>query len=327
MDIAQKVEFTGRAASGYKTVSSWFFPHPSAWIVCAILVVVEIIWIPLAGFSLTFGPSWVEFAGFSGLLVAAAALSYRGQDRLAILGFTIAFFFFFGKQANVLNYLAHALGFPWADARLAQMESAMGFDWLAHLVWINAHPIVVNVLQQSYDMLHFFTILTGATLLLLGKMERLREFAMLFAISMMITIVIGALIPAGGAYHFYQPAAELHTNIAPHSGRFFLIHLLPVHDGTMKYIEMDHITGLITFPSYHMVMALLMTWVTRRTLAFPVFVVFNVLMASAIPVFGGHYLSDMIGGIVVAIVSVWIYYRWSGRKMGAKDDDLAIGIL
>lgn len=325
-DIARSGAFIENATRTYKPVSSWFFPHPVAWIICAILMVAEAIWIPLAGFSISFGTSWIEFAGVFALLIAAAMLSHYNWHRLAIFAFTIAFFFFFGKQGNVLNYLTHALGFPWADARLAQIESAMGFDWLAHLAWINNHPIIAEALQRAYDMLHFFTILTGATLLLFGKMERLREFSMLFAISLIITIILGAVFPAGGAYHFYQPAAELHTNIAPHSGRFFLVHLLPVHDGTMKFIEMDHTTGLITFPSYHMVMALLMMWVTRRTLVFPVFVVFNILMASAIPVFGGHYLSDIAGGVVVAVVSVWIYYRWSGRKIGMQHEDLPIKI-
>lgn len=272
----------------------------------------------MAGFSFRFGDTWMVLTFAVILTVVGMVLSRHDRQKLAILAFTVAFSIFFGKQGNVLNYLAHGLDFPWADAGLAKIEMAMGFDWVAHLAWFNDHQLIADFLLVSYSMLQTLAALTIISLLFIGELEKLREFLITSAIALLITTAIGAVFPAGGTYHYYQPAAALQSNIFTQSGHFFLAHLIPVHDGTMKLIMLDYVVGLITFPSFHMVMAILMAWATRRTLVFPVFAAFSFTMALATPVFGGHYLPDMIGGGFVAALAVWIYYLWLGREVDVQ---------
>ena len=58
--------------------------------------------------------------------------------------------------------------------------------------------------------------------------------------------------------------------------------------------------GIVTFPSYHTVLAILFVY-THRGLrwTFPPVAVLNGLMLAAIPSVGGHYVVDMIGGALV----------------------------
>ena len=67
------------------------------------------------------------------------------------------------------------------------------------------------------------------------------------------------------------------------------------------------VAGIITFPSFHAVMGVLFAY-SARTIK-PLFIVFvplNILLLLATPPFGGHYLTDVIGGAGVAIFTIYL---------------------
>ncbi|MGI9368651.1 MAG: phosphatase PAP2 family protein, partial [Ruegeria sp.] len=66
------------------------------------------------------------------------------------------------------------------------------------------------------------------------------------------------------------------------------------------------IIGTIAFPSFHTVMAVLVVWYLRGTSLFLPALLINVMMAPAILVHGGHYLTDMVGGVATFAVSAWL---------------------
>ena len=69
----------------------------------------------------------------------------------------------------------------------------------------------------------------------------------------------------------------------------------------------EAIVGLITFPSFHAAAAVLLGWLYygNRLLRWP-FVLLNAGMALSAIVVGGHYLVDIIGGVVVAILGITV---------------------
>lgn len=322
MDVSSKtlgpVEAINAEAkiSCYRQVSTWFFPHPAIWVLGLFFAIVEIVWIYYSGFTFEFGNTSNSFilAGIG--VIIAAGFSRQKMELLAITVFTFAFFVFFGKIANVLNYLFHSLGMPWTDANLASIEKAMGFDWLAVLEFFNTHDRFSKITFAAYDLLTLWCFITVVYLLLMRRFERLREFMLLFAAGAIITIIIGAFFPAGGAYHYYKPDTVLLDNLNPLAGRFFLPHLISIHDGTMTHIDLDKVTGLVTFPSFHTTMALFMIWATRRTMLFVAITIINSTLIVATPVYGGHYIPDLMGGAIVAVVCVFGYNVWSGRQRG-----------
>jgi len=67
------------------------------------------------------------------------------------------------------------------------------------------------------------------------------------------------------------------------------------------------LTGVVTFPSFHVVVALAYAWGLRHAGRFGrVMVVLNLAMLPSIPVYGGHYLVDAIAGAAVMLVSLGI---------------------
>ncbi len=83
-----------------------------------------------------------------------------------------------------------------------------------------------------------------------------------------------------------------------------------LRDGTLTSVSLNDIKGIVTLPSYHTVLAILLTYVyrnQRRMLA--VRLPINLLMLVAIPSEGGHYLADMLAGSAVAALSIWTVER------------------
>lgn len=75
-------------------------------------------------------------------------------------------------------------------------------------------------------------------------------------------------------------------------------------------IAPDNAKGLIGFPSYHAVLALLLIWHLRhvRGLRWPVLAV-NVLVIFATPIEGGHHWVDVFAAVPIAALSVLLAGR------------------
>ena len=289
-----------------KQVNAWFFPHPLLWALTILMIAAEAVWVIVGGFEIRLG-------NFAPLLIAALAalgigiLSAGKNRQLAMLSFTIAFFIIFGKQARVMNYLTTAAAFPLVDDYLDQLDKMIGFDWVAFTGWLNARPLILEILRKAYNILPLITVFTLVYQLAFKHYEKLKEFLFVFSLTVIGTLMTGTFLPAIGAFEYNNPPSELLTNIPAMSGRYYLPHLYALRDGSMTVIPLDHLTGLIQFTSFHTTMALILTWAMRRTPLFWPFVIINTLMAASTPLYGGHYLMDLIGGAAFAILAILLY--------------------
>lgn len=94
----------------------------------------------------------------------------------------------------------------------------------------------------------------------------------------------------GPAYHNGYSSVMSYVIIQLRSGQF---HDLPM-------------IGIVCFPSYHTVMAILFTFAVRGLTIFWMALPLNVIMLIAIPFAGNHYLADMIGGAIIAVLTIWL---------------------
>ena len=78
----------------------------------------------------------------------------------------------------------------------------------------------------------------------------------------------------------------------------------------MAVLPLNNMEGMITFPSFHVAGALLVTWAFRR---YPVWGVglgvINVLMIVSTVMTGAHYVVDVIASFGVFGCSVWLWRR------------------
>jgi membrane-associated phospholipid phosphatase len=80
--------------------------------------------------------------------------------------------------------------------------------------------------------------------------------------------------------------------------------LVGLRHGTLPSLDIMLLKGVIAFPSFHAVLALLFTYAHRGSqLVLPV-AAFNALMLLSIPSEGGHYLVDVLGGVAVGGLAI-----------------------
>ncbi len=94
-------------------------------------------------------------------------------------------------------------------------------------------------------------------------------------------------------------------------------HLIMLRDGNPSAFDLSRLQGLISFPSYHTVLAVLLTHAHRRSQALdPDRRNQQSSCCSRSRTFGGHYLVDMIAGAAVASTGD---RRDLGRAASAQD--------
>jgi hypothetical protein len=124
-----------------------------------------------------------------------------------------------------------------------------------------------------------------------------------FVFSALITIAISALIPAEGVFLHYglDPA---HAAVLPASSTSWPV-FLGLRDGSYRLLMAVGAEGIITFPSLHAALAVIMIaalWPVPvvRWIGFAL----NTVMLAATPIDGSHYFVDVLAGIVIAIASL-----------------------
>jgi PAP2 superfamily protein len=196
---------------------------------------------------------------------------------------------------GLLSYLVLTLKMPLQDENFIAVDRALGFDWLASYNWIKAHPLLDCILWWAY-ILSGPQLIVGVLLLpLIGQSHILREAIYATIISLTVIIAIEALLPAQGAWVYY--------NIPIHKD--WIADLTALRAGDFHVLDIRHGTGIVVFPSFHCCLGVLCMYACRfNRYLLTGSVVLNVTMILSTPSQGSHYLVDGIAGCGVAVLSI-----------------------
>lgn len=211
------------------------------------------------------------------------------------------------KVTMPLIYFAAMSPMPLADDALQQMDMALGFDWLRYYHFVMSHPNVRDVLDFCYGHFTHEAAIVLVAVVLLAQNEA-RAFVRAMIVSLLITALVFAALPATG------PFITGGLDALP-PGADFTEHFLAAH--AHKLTGIDEMRGIISFPSYHACTAVLLTYFSRPIR--PLFLALlpaNALMLMATPVFGGHYLVDVLAGLGVAAMTI----ATTSPRASARDD-------
>lgn len=290
------------------------FPHPYSeaaearilWIIIAALTGVAAAGLVLSGLRVLFNPVIVVgFLALVGLNVVYTRI--RPNRRIASFALTCAQLVAFTNVGTVLSYLAASAAFPLVDNALAATDSAVGFDWLAFFNWVKLeHPNIGWALDIIYDTLFIQFGVLLVVLNTIGKLERARELAWLFVITLLIILPLSMVLPAEGAW--------AHYGVSHLTSAYYLSDFYAIRDGSMKIIDLSRINGIIQFPSFHAALALILILTSRGTFLFAVFLPLNILIIVSALTAGGHHLSDVIVGLATVPAAMLVL---RGRKLSS----------
>ena len=267
---------------------------------------VDWVWAERAGIAIA-DLAYGRIAGIAVLLWLAGWLyeTRRPEPRLAAMLSCASFLIGFSAAASLLNALLLTVAGPRIDGLLAGLDIVLGFDWPAMMHRLAHYPVLLWVLELAYSALLPEIALAILVLGTFGHAPSVYRFVVAVALGALICIFIWALFPAFGAMSVYaldQPtAARLHVPVDGAYGEA-LVHMLKNGPG---FISPDDMKGLIGFPSYHAVLALLLIWYFRRLpwIRWAVLLL-NGVVIFATPIEGGHHWVDVFAAVPVTFLAI-----------------------
>ena len=241
------------------------------------------------------------------VVIAALGLSafytvLRPDERVARLFRGAIELFLLSFLCGSLSYAATSLNRPLWDDVFVAWDQALGFDWRHWLGVLNEHPKVNLVLALAYHSMWPQLVLVIVALVTTRDYRRLDVFLLAFGFAAAVTVVIAGFMPALSPLAHFAITPTDHPNIVLAVPREFEAQALALRDGSLRLIELGEAQGLITFPSFHTVVAVLLLIGFRHVPYLRwVSLILNVLMLLSIPIEGSHYLVDLIAGVGVAL--------------------------
>jgi len=292
------------------------------------LFIVNIICIGLMALTLALGlsatglslePESLLLPLVSAALIGAVAFfaARRASDRAQMVGFacgSAAQLILITALMTPLTYVAATSDLPLQDASLAALDRGLGLDWRAYLAFLNDWPGVSRFFGLGYAMIGWPLFAAPVLLACQRHFGRLQQFTLAFALALVATTVISTLVPALGAYQELGLKASDSTYLAPLGYLDQLRDFPQVRSGALHELDLIHLVGIITFPSFHAAAAVLYVWGFWAIWWMrPAAIIVEGTMLLATPAGGGHYFVDVFAGMGVAVLAIaaagWIGAR------------------
>lgn len=269
--------------------------YDDIWIV--VLLLADTVLLTVTDFRLVWRPEIFILAAAGALAgISLVYATLRDAPRLSGLAGTGCRLVLFTDAAAVLDYILTGITkLPLWDARFAAADRALGLDWLGMYRWWAAHPGASVAGELAYMGLGPEFIILLLWLALSGRQGRATALWRRFMVAASVTIAVGLVLPASGAFVFYHlPVAKATEYVGQ---------MEALRDGTLRVIDLMDAQGLVVFPSFHAALAVICAAAARGKWIAPVWGA-NALIVVASPAFGGHYFVDIAAGITLAALTI-----------------------
>jgi membrane-associated phospholipid phosphatase len=240
-------------------------------------------------------------------ILACVILAYSISGRspkIAALGNCLLLWSVFAVASAVLAYFAAALrAGPLYDHAFAAADARLGFDWTAWFNFVDRQSAFKLVLTLAYGSFMPQIVLTAIYFSYRAMDDRNYELLANSVLGLLITVAVFSFLPALGpcrvpeAYDQYLPV------------------LTGLRSGEFTSVDLSAIKGIVCFPSYHTVIGVLCSYAHRQSRLFLPVAGLNAVMLVSIPSEGGHYLIDVVAGVVVAMLSIGAIRRVQAERV------------
>jgi hypothetical protein len=268
----------------------------TAWAVILTLAAIDWLWARHAGIEISGIMRAVEGVGI--FAVFAFLVDYIGRVRqVAEAAHYVALWISFAVALVIYSYVVATLRMPLRDVEFARMDAALGFNWSAGFDWIMTSSSMTRyILEHAYNSMMVQVFVSIAFFAVIKRSDRNRELLWIGMLSVIISVSLSGPFPALGP--FTKGGMPSWSAV-----------LVTIRDGSATKFTLDHLNGIVAFPSCHTVMAIVLVYVHRPPLrTFVPVAILNALMVVATPFAGHHYLVDMLSGAAIVAISIPIVH-------------------
>jgi hypothetical protein len=168
------------------------------------------------------------------------------------------------------------------------------------LAWMNGWPTVYAVFRPIYLSLTLQMTTVVLCLAFSGRLVWLRVYTLAFIFAALASIAVSVVLPAAGAWPYYAPTAAESPNVMPAVSTSWPV-FYGLRDGTLRALMAVGAEGIITFPSLHAALAVIVIAALWPVAVLRwVILALNGAMLIATPIDGSHYFIDVLAGVALA---------------------------
>jgi membrane-associated phospholipid phosphatase len=249
-------------------------------------------------------------------LVALARFYHWRQLGRAVNLIMMAFWgITFGYLHIVPMFVAARVRVPLSDALLARMDALLGLEVPRVLQFTHDHPELARFLAATYDTLIFIVILAIMLPPLCGKMRVAKEYAISTLVAATVALPLFAIFQAVGPWTYYDYVPQINQD-------GYMKAFSAIKTEEWYTLDLGYHDGLICFPSFHAVLAVLAAAALWRIpyARWPALILSVLIVISTVTT-GTHYVIDVVAGLGVAGISLAaakLYTKLEGKLSTSK---------
>lgn len=270
----------------------------------AIAFLINSLWFKFSGNNY-FPPSSLT-VGLSLFLIALGCrILFNSQHPSSLISCELLFFFLIMAIIAVMTNAAQYAPFPIIDHYLIAIEAKLGINMVAIVEWAASYPRLHQLLSLIYASLDYQMAFIPILIILLMKQTVIREYYFL----LLVSAVIGFSF-----YYFFPtiaPASMLDSPAFLDAQRATGIKFQQIH----HHLQPSTLQGgLIAMPSFHALWAWYCLYLCRSLpWLFYTLLPINILVVIACVLLGWHYPIDIVGSIIIALISHGLAYHCRGQ--------------
>jgi hypothetical protein len=258
--------------------------------------------------------NWPPFlVGFAATLALVAIGAYirkvKAAPRIALAVIGVGLFMGFTAVSTVFIFSLFPLPNPLMDPWLIGIDANLGYHWPSFVAKLANFPGIAVALGYLYHSSLPQIVLTIILLAALARDKALHQFLLVGILSMILAVGIWWVWPSIGPSGFQTIPEDIRISTGLYFDSEYGAYLRNLVEVGPGRISPEVLTGVVAFPSYHMIMACMVVWFTRGTLLFIPAIAANTAMVPATLSHGGHHLVDLLAGVAVFALCVLITNR------------------
>ncbi|MFM0665832.1 phosphatase PAP2 family protein [Paraburkholderia sediminicola] len=288
--------------------------YGGTWLLTVLMLLIDWIWASRIGFRVESKSAMhtmriiLGVFAISGLILIISRITYKDIARKLFYRNAAHSFMWvtvlvtFTHVCAVFQYLCVTTDFPLVNNSLISVDYALGFHWPDIYRWIKTHHLVRSALDLAYASGAYQLLAIPVILAITLNSQDYAEFVVQFIVSATLVILISVPFPAESAFvHFGVHDPNTVSTVSDFS---------LFRNGSTRELAFTSVQGLVSFPSFHTILALCLAYSLRHVrFVFPIGIAMNLLMILSTPTQGGHYLSDVLAGLIAGVLVIY-FVRW-----------------
>jgi hypothetical protein len=272
------------------------------------VLVFDLIWFPFSAISIS-RSSFAVLMAIAGVFLLAVHIQHRYELSATTKNLAVELYILvlFGVVGFIFSYLVIESGWTIRDDLFAAIDNALGFDWRTYTLFFLQNDLLWLSSLILYVMSPIFVGFALFWFCLKGDFNRASEIVSMVILGGILCVVISGIFPGAGGSNYFPLDNDFYRGYKIIFDDSYGTEFFRLRDGAGIEVSLLHPLALIAFPSYHACLSLLvMLYFWGTGVIGGIIVALSLASLLSLPVQGGHYLSDVLGGLLTGTVAYWL---------------------